>query len=57
MTEHPLADDIKALMLKKQDGSKDATGLKPQYCHKLRRTDEIVHAVKKLLPREYLKPI
>ena len=45
----PLADDIKALMLKNEDGSKNATGLKLNIAINYGGRDEIVHAVKKII--------
>ena len=45
----PLADDIKALMLKNEDGSKDATGLNLNIAINYGGRDEIVHAVKKII--------
>lgn len=57
MTEHPLRTILRALMLKNEDGSKDATGLNLNIAINYGGRDEIVHAVKKLLPREYPKPI
>ena len=45
----PLADDIKALMKKNEDGSKDATGLKLNIAINYGGRDELVHAVKKIV--------
>lgn len=45
----PLADDIKALMLKNEDGSKNATGLKLNIAVNYGGRDEIVHAVKQII--------
>ena len=45
----PLADDIKELMKKDEDGSKDATGLKLNIAINYGGRDELVHAVKKII--------
>ena len=45
----PLADDIKELMKKDEDGSKDATGLKLNIAINYGGRDELVHAVKKIV--------
>lgn len=45
----PLADDIKALMEKNENGSADATGLKLNIAINYGGRDEIVHAVKKIV--------
>lgn len=45
----PLDDDIKALMLKNEDGSKDATGLNLNIAINYGGRDEIVHAVKSII--------
>lgn len=45
----PLADDIKELMKKDEDGSKDATGLKLNIAINYGGRDELVHAVKAII--------
>lgn len=45
----PLADDIKALMQKDEDGSKDATGLKLNIAINYGGRDELVHAVRDMI--------
>ena len=45
----PLADDIKALMKKDEEGSKDATGLKLNIAVNYGGRDEITRAVKKIV--------
>ena len=45
----PLDDDIKALMKKDEDGSKDATGLKLNIAINYGGRDEITNAVKKIV--------
>ena len=45
----PLAEDIKALMKKNEDGSKNATGLKLNIAINYGGRDELVHAVKKIV--------
>lgn len=45
----PLAEDIKELMKKDEDGSKDATGLKLNIAINYGGRDELVHAVKKII--------
>lgn len=49
MTEHPLRTILRALMLKNEDGSKDATGLNLNIAINYGGRDEIVHAVKKII--------
>ncbi len=48
----PLADDIKELIKKDEDGSKDATGLKLNIAINYGGRDEIVNAVKKIITSE-----
>ena len=47
----PLADDIKELMLKAEDDSKDATGLHLNIALNYGGRDEIVHAVKDIVKK------
>ena len=48
----PLADDIKELIKKDEEGSKDATGLKLNIAINYGGRDEIVNAVKKIITSE-----